>query len=212
MSESLNISPPSTHRLLTTLKMDGLVFQDADSKKYSLGTVFIDYANKIITDVPFVSIIDPQLIKLRDETQETVGFYMLTNMVRMCVIEHVSNQEKSRKAGVGNNSATARLKRTGNIGISKRRVTGTSIKPPSRGRRKMLQQQLEIIVNTRYSINEEEITKNVAALSAPVFGAKGKVIGAISISGPFFRWHEESMEQHISLLLKTAESISNSLY
>ncbi|MEW5548414.1 helix-turn-helix domain-containing protein [Peribacillus frigoritolerans] len=52
ISESLNISPPITHRLLTTLKMDGLVFQDADSKKYSLGTVFIDYANKIITDVP----------------------------------------------------------------------------------------------------------------------------------------------------------------
>ncbi|MEV5035617.1 hypothetical protein CN563_02630 [Bacillus sp. AFS026049] len=37
-------------------------------------------------------------------------------------------------------------------------------------------------------------------------------MGAISISGPFFRWHEESMAQHISLLLKTAESISNSLY
>ncbi|ULM99348.1 hypothetical protein L8956_12070 [Peribacillus frigoritolerans] len=35
--------------------------------------------------------------------------------------------------------------------------------------RKMLQQQLEIIVNIRYSINEEEITKNVAALSAPVY-------------------------------------------
>lgn len=82
--------------------MDGLVFQDADSKKYSLGTVFLDYANKITTDVPFVSIIDPQLIKLRDETQETVGFYMLTNMVRMCVIEQVSNQEISRRAGVGN--------------------------------------------------------------------------------------------------------------
>lgn len=82
--------------------MDGLVLQDADSKKYSLDTVFLDYANKIITDVPFVSIIDPQLIKLRDETQETVGFYMLTNMVRMCVIEQVSNQEISRRAGVGN--------------------------------------------------------------------------------------------------------------
>ncbi|MEW5548413.1 IclR family transcriptional regulator C-terminal domain-containing protein [Peribacillus frigoritolerans] len=42
--------------------------------------------------------------------------------------------------------------------------------------------------------------------------AEGKVIGAISISGPVFRWHKESMEQHISLLLKTAESISKSLY
>ncbi|MCY9139780.1 hypothetical protein MOF30_15040 [Peribacillus frigoritolerans] len=133
--------------------MDGLVFQDADSKKYSLGTVFLDYANKIITDVPFVSIIDPQLIKLRDETQETVGFYMLTNMVRMCVKEHVSNQEISRKGQV-------------------------------------------LAIGFRYNLAQ----------------AEGKVIGAISISGPVFRWHKESMEQHISLLLKTAESISNSLY
>ncbi|PRS42832.1 hypothetical protein C6W19_04530 [Bacillus sp. RJGP41] len=37
-------------------------------------------------------------------------------------------------------------------------------------------------------------------------------MGAISISGPVFRWHRVSMEQHISLLLKTAESISNSLH
>ncbi|MCP1096119.1 IclR family transcriptional regulator [Peribacillus castrilensis] len=213
ISESLNISPPITHRLLTTLKMDGLVFQDADSKKYSLGTVFIDYANKIITDVPFVSIIDPQLIKLRDETQETVGFYMLTNMVRMCVIEHVSNQEISRRAGVGNR-IPLQLGSSGRVILAflSEGLQAQVLNLLPEEERRMLQQQLEIIVNTRYSINEEEITKNVAALSAPVFGAKGKVIGAISISGPVFRWHKESMEQHISLLLKTAEGISKSLY
>ncbi|PCD08354.1 hypothetical protein CMV16_08180 [Peribacillus simplex] len=98
------------------------------------------------------------------------------------------------------------------MGISKRRVTGTSIKPPSRGRKKSATTTIGSYSKYPLPINEEEITKNVAALSAPVFGTKGKVIGAISISGPVFLWHEESMEQHISLLLKTAESISNSLY
>ncbi|WP_375088828.1 IclR family transcriptional regulator [Peribacillus sp. RS7] len=213
ISDNLNISPPITHRLLTTLKMDGLVFQDADSKKYSLGTIFIDYANKIVTDVPFVSIIDPQLINLRDETQETVGFYMLTNnMIRMCVIEHVSNQEISRRAGVGNR-IPLHLGSSGRVILAflSEGLQAQVLNLLPEEEREILQQQLETIVNTRYSINEEEITKNVAALSAPVFGAKGKVIGAISISGPVFRWNKESMEQHISLLLKTAENISKSL-
>ncbi|MED4688289.1 IclR family transcriptional regulator C-terminal domain-containing protein [Peribacillus frigoritolerans] len=71
----------------------------------------------------------------------------------MCVKEHVSNQEISRKGQV-------------------------------------------LAIGFRYNLAQ----------------AEGKVIGAISISGPVFRWHKESMEQHISLLLKTAESISNSLY
>jgi DNA-binding IclR family transcriptional regulator len=78
--------------------------------------------------------------------------------------------------------------------------------------RKILRTKLETIKDTSYSINEEELTENVAALSAPIFGAKGKVIGAISISGPVFRWNKESMKQHIPLLLKTTENISKSLY
>ncbi|MFE4707884.1 IclR family transcriptional regulator [Peribacillus simplex] len=213
ISENLNISPPITHRMLTTLKMEGMVFQDLVSKKYSLGTVFIDYANKIITDLPFISLIDSQLIKLRDETQETVGLYMLTSMIRTCVIEHVSNQEISRKAGVGNR-IPLHLGSSGRVILAflKEDLQAQVLNILPEEERNILRQKLGTIVNTGYSINEEELTKNVAALSAPVFGAKGKVIGAISISGPVFRWNKESMEQHISLLLKTTENISKSLY
>lgn len=213
ISENLNISPPITHRLITTLKMEGMVFQDIDSKKYSLGTVFIDYANKIITDVPFVSLIDPELIKLRNETQETVGLYMLTDMMRVCVVEHESKQEISRKAGVGNR-IPLHLGSSGRVILAflNENLQTQTLNILPEEERTILRKKLETIVHTGYSINEEELTKNVAALSAPIFGAKGKVIGAISISGPVFRWNKESMEQHISLLLKTTENISKSLY
>ncbi|WP_285765972.1 IclR family transcriptional regulator [Peribacillus sp. SI8-4] len=213
ISEKLDISPPITHRMLTTLKLEGLVFQDSVSKKYSLGTVFIDYANKIITDIPFISLIDSQLIDLRDETQETVGFYMLTSMIRMCVIEHVSNQEISRKAGVGNR-IPLHLGSSGRVILAflngDLQAQVLNILPEEE--RNSLQKKLKTIENIGYSINEEELTKNVAALSAPIFGAKGKVIGAISVSGPVFRWNKETMEQYIPILLKTTENISKSLY
>ncbi|MFC5589796.1 IclR family transcriptional regulator [Sporosarcina soli] len=213
ISENLNIAPPITHRLLATLKMDGLVFQDLESKKYSLGTVFIDYANKIIADVPFLSLIDPELIKLRNETQETVGLYMLSDLIRICVVEHESDQEISRKAGVGN-KIPLHLGSSGRVILAflSEDFQTRALSFLTEEERKILRQKLETIVETGYAINEEELAENVAALSAPVFGAKGKVIGAISISGPLFRWNTESMERHIPTLLKTTKRISDSLY
>lgn len=211
ISESLNLSPPVTHRLLTTLKMDGLVIQDLTSKKYSLGTVFIDYANKLISDIPII--IDSELIKLRDATQETVGFYMLSGMTRVCVIEHESQQEISRKTKIGNRIPL-------HLGASGRVILAfldkdfqekvLTLLPDEE--QKLLIQKLERIAESKYSINEEELAKNVAALAAPVFGGKGKVIGAISISGPYFRWNKKAMEKYIPLLLETTEAISKSLY
>lgn len=211
ISENLNLSPPVTHRLLSTLKLEGMVFQEAATKKYSLGTVFIDYANKIIKDIPIV--IDPELIKLRDVTEETVGFYMLSGLMRVCVVEHVSKQEISRRAGVGNR-IPLHLGSSGRVILAflENELQEQVLNGLADEEKERLTGQLEEIKRTRYSINEEELTENVAALSAPVFGAKGKVIGAISISGPIFRWHRESMQQHISFLVKTSEAISQALY
>lgn len=213
ISESLDIAPPVTHRLLATLKMEGLVYQDPDSKKYSLGTAFIHYANKIITDLPIISLINPYLLKLREESQETVGFYLLTGMVRVCVAEEVSKQEISRKAGVGNR-IPLHLGSSGRAILANlnRDLQSQILSLLSEEDRKILQSKLDNTTKLGYSINEEELTPNVAALSAPVFGAKGKVIGAISISGPSFRWNKESMSQYIPLLLKTTEDISKSLF
>ncbi|PGZ93086.1 IclR family transcriptional regulator [Bacillus sp. AFS029533] len=213
ISENLNISPPITHRLLTTLKLEGMVYQDINSKKYSLGTVFIDYANKVISDVPIISLIDPHLMKLRDETGETVGLYMLTGMDRICVVEHESKQEISRRAGIGN-KIPLQLGSSGRVILAflSEDIKAQILSFLSEEERNILQAKLETIIKTGYSTNEEELTENVAALSAPVFGAKGKVIGAIAISGPLFRWNKKSMEQHIPLLLKTSEIISKSLY
>jgi len=211
ISEALDISTTVTHRILSTLKMDGMVFQDIGSKKYSLGTVFIEYANKLITDIP--AMIDSDLIKLRDGTQETVGFYMLSGLTRVCVIEHPSQQEISRRAGVGNRIPLQ-------LGASGRTILAfledelknkvLSLLPENE--RIELTEQLKLVSKTKFSISEEELTRNVSALSAPVFGQKGKVIGAIAISGPFFRWNKETMEEHIPFLLETAEKISKSLY
>src|SRR5690625_7261385 len=68
---------------------------------YSLDSIFIEYANKIVTEFPFAPIIEPWLIELRDKTKETVGFYIPNGYSRLCVMEYESKEEIRRSVGVG---------------------------------------------------------------------------------------------------------------
>lgn len=211
MAKALQLSPTIVHRLLTTLKIEGFVFQDPRSKLYSLGTIFLDYANKIMTEMPIAPIIEPWLSKLRDITGETVGFYLPTGNSRICAMEYESQQEIRRIVGVGKRYPLY-------VGASGRAILAfmsqdvqnqiLSVLTPEH--RKAVQERLKQTVNDGYTTNEEEITPNVGALSAPIFDQNGRVIGAVSISGPVFRWNRNTMEPFIAELLKATESISES--
>ena len=101
MSKDLGLSTTIVHRLHTTLISEGMVFQDSRSKLYSLGTVFLDYANKILTEMSIAPVIEPWLMSLCNETEETVGFYMPTGQMRICVLEYESRQKIKSSVGIG---------------------------------------------------------------------------------------------------------------
>ncbi|ARD48937.1 IclR family transcriptional regulator [Sporosarcina sp. P37] len=212
ISKGLGLSTTIVHRLLTTLKLEGMVFQDPRSKLYSLGTIFIDYANKILTEMPIAPVIEPWLMSLRNDTGETIGFYMPTGHMRVCVLEYESQLEIRRSVGIGKRLPI-------HVGASGRAILAFQ-SPELQNRllstlpldeRQELERLLEETRNQGYATNEEEITTNVAALSAPVFDKEHRVIGALSVSGPLFRWNRETMEPHIAGLLAATEEITNAL-
>jgi len=212
IGNGLGLSTTIVHRLLTTLKLEGMVFQDPRSKLYSLGTVFLDYANKVITEMPIAPVVEPWLMSLRNETEETVGFYMPTGQMRICVLEYESQQEIRRSVGIGKRLPI-------HVGASGRAILAFQL-PELQKRllstlpadeRSHIEKLLKETRNQGYATNEEEITSNVAALSAPVFDPQHRVIGALSISGPIFRWNRKTMEPHIATLLSAAKEITYSL-
>lgn len=212
ISENVGFSTTIVHRLLTTFKLEGMVFQDPRSKMYSLGTVFLEYANKIITEVPVAPVIEPWLSQLRNETEETVGFYMPTGQMRICVMEYESQQEIRRSVGIGKRlpihvGATGRaILAFQSIEMQRRQLESLPL-----DERERLKELLQETKDNGYAINEEEITSNVAALSAPVFDNQRRVIGALSISGPLFRWNREKMVSHVDALLLASKEITHSI-
>lgn len=212
ISKATEISSTIVHRLLTTLKVEGMVFQDQRSKLYSLGAVFLNYANKILTEMPLAPVIEPWLIKMRNVTGETAGFYVPSGQVRVCALEYESQQEIRRTVGVGKRLPLY-------IGASGRAILAfqsqdlqerilLSVKPEERESIRIL---LEETRANGYATNEEEITANVSALSAPIFDQYKRVIGALSVSGPTFRWNRQTMERYIPVLLETTNEITQSL-
>lgn len=212
ISKKLELSSTIVHRLLTTLKVEGMVFQDPRSKLYSLGTIFLDYANKILTEMPLAPVIEPRLIKLRNITGETAGFYVPSGHVRVCALEYESQQEIRRSVGVGKRLPLY-------IGASGRAILAfqskelqerilLSVAPE---KREQVRRLLEETKENGYAVNEEEVNKNVSALSAPIFDPQKRVIGALSVSGPTFRWNRQTMKSSIPVLLEATNEISESL-
>ncbi|PIC86336.1 IclR family transcriptional regulator [Sporosarcina sp. P20a] len=212
ISKGLGLSTTIVHRLLTTLKLEGMVFQDPRSKLYTLGTIFLDYANKILTEMPIAPVVEPWLMSLRNETGETVGFYMPTGQMRICVLEYESQQEIRRSVGIGKRlplhlGASGRAILAFQSSDQQERVLGTlSVQEQNE-----LEHILQAVRNQGYATNEEEISSNVAALSVPVFDKQQSVIGALSVSGPLFRWNRKSMEPYIASVIAASKEITDAL-
>ncbi len=211
ISKDLDLSPTIVHRLLTTLKMEGFVFQDAQSKLYSLGAVFLDYANKIVNELPFAPIVEPWLLQLRNTSEETVGFYIPNGHTRLCLMEYESRQEIRRSVGVGTQlpiyaGATGRAI----ISFQSEQRQKQILNGLSKEERAVVQQKIVVTQQYGYSVSLEEISANVSAISAPVFDQQKRVVGAISISGPAFRFNDEKIAEVVPDLLHATAEVSKS--
>lgn len=212
ISKDVKLSQTVVHRLLNTLKVEGFVYQNPQTKLYSLGIGFIDFVNKIFTEMPIAPFIEPILIRLRDQSGETVGFYIPMGHERICVLEFESQQEIRRSVGIGRRYPLYR-------GASGRALL--AFMPEDRQQRilsllpltqrREVESLLAVTHREGYSINEGEITESVGALSVPVFDQQQKVIGALSVSGPRFRWNRTTMIPFIPTLKEASKSITSSM-
>src|SRR5699024_8568775 len=148
------------------------VFQDSQSKLYSLGSLFIEYANKIVTEFPFAPIIEPWLIELRNKTKETVGFYIPNGYYRLCVMKYESKEEIRRTVSVGtkhliHEGATGRAI----LAVQAPKIQEEILKNLPIDASEKLKDKLSEVEKQGYAVSYEEINDNVTAISAPVYDA-----------------------------------------
>lgn len=200
----------TTSRLLGALERQGLVQRTRDRGALRPGPVLLRFAQRDGAD-ELIRLAEPCLELLARETGETINlavpgpagaehlaqrdsahFVAVTNWVGRRVPHHVAANGKAFVA-FGAADLPERLDR----------FTPATITDPA-----ALTAQLETVRRRGFATAVDELELGLAAMAAPVHGAGGSVLAALSISGPTTRLSDERIERLAPLLIDQARRLS----
>jgi len=204
----VDLHKSTVHRLLATLEDKGFVARNSATEKYRLGLSVLELsANLSRSDDPSVVLL-PEMERLRDQLSETVSLYVRDRAERVRIQAVQSTQAIRRVATVG-----ARLPLS--VGASSKVLLAfaepgvrgivmadpawpTLLDPDAFG------EQLDEIVAAGYATSFEEREPGAAAVSAPIFNRSGKLVAALSVSGPSNRLTPDRMHEYAPAIIEAA--------
>lgn len=213
--------PKSTlHRTLNSLSEFGFVVQDAQTKKYRLGSALLRLGTRFLAQNDLRVVARPFIEDLGAELNETVYITILQEDTAICLDTFGASRNLNYFVRVGrempiNTTAAAKvilayqpaevIKRV--VGGRKLvKLTERSITEPD-----MLIAHLDLIREQGYGICEEEMEEGVTAIAAPIWDWSGQVAGSLAIIGPCIRLSGENRTRIINRVKQTAQRISAEL-
>lgn len=219
LSRMLDMHKSTVSRLLTSLQQEGFVDKDSRSGKYQLGLGMVYLAGIVLDRLDLRKIAQPHLGKLAEITQETINISVLDR--NMCLnIESIISPRPIQHAGRLGRKNPLHCTSTGRVLLANllpeecKMLLPDSL--PAYTDKSVTDHQTleEILVQVReqgYAIVHEEFQEGLSAAAAPIRDHMGKVIAAISVSGPTYRMGTVEIEKFIEPLQKTAQIISKEL-
>ncbi|NSL53151.1 IclR family transcriptional regulator [Calidifontibacillus erzurumensis] len=193
ISKGTRIPRSTTHRLLSALEGHHLITKTADG--YVIGSRITVWSDASFSK-SIVEAARPILKKLTESTNESSQIYIREGANRVCV------------ASVINSSGLTNTVPVGSI---------FPIEVGSAGRvfkiwgEELLNKQYDAIRSQGWVESVAEREEGVASVSAPVFSFNGKLIAAISVSGPISRLGEKPSEKLASYVVEAAQELSGKL-
>jgi IclR family KDG regulon transcriptional repressor len=224
LSDRMHLPKGTTHRLVSSLSYFGYVRQDQNTKNYFLGFKLVELGNLLLGQLDLRKEAELFLRDLAERTKETVHLVILdgneivyldkletephTGGLRMA--SRVGSRNPAHSCAVGkvlmahlSEEALARI--VEQKGLPKR--TGNTITDFNR-----LKDHMALVRKQGYAIDDEENERGIRCVGAPVFNEAGRVVAAISVSGPAFRVTKKTVQENLKKeVMETALRISQRL-
>jgi DNA-binding IclR family transcriptional regulator len=217
IAEEMGIHKSTVSRLLGSLVSRDMVHQNSDRGKYQLGFGILRLASSIPGRLSLVREARPLLESLADEFKETVNLAVLRSNFAVNVDQamgpstlatydwvgsltplHATSSGKVLLAALSADERDRILKETGLPQRTPRTIAN----------RKELENQLLDVARDGYAVVREEFEIGLTSAAVPVFNHIGAVIGAVSISGPAFRFDPEKAPGLIEALKQAGLQVS----
>jgi DNA-binding IclR family transcriptional regulator len=203
--QATGLARPTAHRLAVALEHHRLVHRDAQGR-FILGPRLAELAAAAGED-RLLAVAQPILTQLRDLTGESAQLYRRQGDARVCVAA------AERMSG---------LRDTVPVGSTLPMTAGSAAQillaweEPDRLHRglrgsKFTATTLASVRRRGWAQSVSEREQGVASVSAPIRGTGGRVIAAVSVSGPIERLTRSPGRMHAPPVLAAAEKISESM-
>ena len=210
--------PKSTaHRLLNELTDLGALRYDAESKSYFGGLLLARFGSAVASDYNLRKIARPHLEKLHEQTGHTAtlgirdgdhGIYL--------------DKVESKEFGIRLHSEIGKAFPLHCTGIGKvllshlsksdvTKLTKGKLKPLTTRtitNKTLLREELELVRARGYAIDDEEITRGMICVAAPIYGPDDQIAGALSCTFPTWVRDDLGIDNEISAVLEASAAAS----
>jgi IclR family KDG regulon transcriptional repressor len=216
IARKLELHPSTVGRMLTTLTSLGILTQDKENHRYRMGSKVLKWGAVYRGSMDLSVIARSFMQELHKVTEETISLDIPDGSARLCIERIVSPHQLRWVKKLGERmpfyaSASGRVLLSF-MTPSERNVIMTSmhfekLSPHTTTDPKIFERELELTRKRGYAISEGERVEGVSCVAGPIFDATGKIIGAITISGPSTRFSKQKIREYAELLLETTEQI-----
>lgn len=219
LSVATSIPKATTHRLLQTLKSRGYVSQDINTGRYAAGIRCFELGSLWAQSLDIRSVAAPHLAALNQTTQETVHLAVYEHGDVVYVDALMTPKQVMAKSYVGRRCpatcvATGRVLLAYSERSEIERVlseplpayTDQSITDP-----KALADLLARVRVDGFGINRCSYRDEVSGIAAPVRDYTGRVVAAVGLCLPDYRFAADHVEYFRDVTIKTAADISLAL-
>lgn len=207
--ERTGLARSTASRLLQALERNGILERTHDGL-FRGGALFTHYANRFDRVESLASAAQPMLERIAEETDETVNL----GVPRGDTVVHAAQIDSNYILGATNWIDVEVPPHCSALGKVMYAFDALRLpKDPLDVRTKdtvptvaALKRQLTTVRAQGYAITRGEFEEGLDALAAPVRGSSGRVLAAISVSGPAFRL-EDSLDRVGELLVTECERL-----
>lgn len=216
LASACGLRPPTARRLLLTCEAVGFIAQDPNSRRYRLGMKLFELGHRVGEQLQLRRVARPYLRQIVEGTQETAYLSVLAES-EVLYVERVDSPNPVRLTSFVGQRLALHSTGTGKVLMAYlhpehlevllarplRRFTPATICDPE-----ALRQELKRVREQGFATTLNEHLDGAFSVAAPVFGAGGKVIAGVGISGPSYRVSEVQMEEFAGVVTGVARRFS----
>lgn len=196
--------PKSTaSRLISALERRGLIEQDGERGRLRPGPAILRVAERSMLERNVVALSRPVLDTLADATGETINLAVPGPEG----VEHIAQVDSRHFLGAGQWLGRS----VGYEHSANGKVFAAFGRAPAHATDATMSRELDAVRRDGFATSIDELEVGLSAMAAPVRGARGEVIAALSISGPTLRMTDARIRELRPILTSEARALSRRL-